>query len=191
VHATPLEDLESGLPEVRAAPADNGTVELIVRRPAEEEREVLDEARLDPVQGLVGDRWDPDLKNPGTALTLMNARVTALVAGSRARWALAGDQLYVDLDISYANLPPGTRLMLGAASGPDEARGAVIEVTAEPHLGCGKFVRRFGIEAQKFVNSPTGRELNLRGINARVVQAGVVRRGDRIAKLAGEVLSLA
>jgi hypothetical protein len=177
VYATSLEDLESGLPEVRAAPVDNGTVELIVRRPAEEEREVLDEALLDTVEGLVGDRWDPELKNPDTALTLMNARVTALVAGPRARWPLAGDQLYVDLDISYANLPPGTRLSVGEA---------VIEVTPEPHLGCGKFVRRFGVHAQKLVNSPVGRELNLRGINARVVRAGVVRRGDRIVKLASD-----
>lgn len=177
MQATALDDLESGLPEVRAAPADNGTVELIARRPAEDEREVLDEAHLDPVQGLVGDRWSPNGKHPDTALTLMSARAAALVAGPRARWALAGDQLYVDLDISYANLPPGTRLSLG---------DAVIEVTAMPHTGCGKFLRRFGVDAQKLVNSPAGRELNLRGINARVLTAGVVRRGDRIRKLGAD-----
>lgn len=174
---TDLDDLKSGLPEVRAAPADYGTVELIVRRPAEGERELLEEALLDTVEGLVGDRWSPNGKNPGTALTLMNARGAALVAGPRARWALAGDQLYVDLDVSYANLPPGTRLSVGET---------VIEVSVEPHTGCGKFLRRFGVDAQKLVNSPVGRELNLRGINARVVAGGVVRRGDRIVKLSAD-----
>jgi MOSC domain-containing protein YiiM len=177
VQAAWLEEMESGLAEVRAAPRDGGTVELIARRPAEDERELLEEAQLDPVEGLVGDRWSSHRADPDTQLTLMSARAAALVAGPRARWALAGDQLYVDLDISYANLPPGTRLGLGLA---------VIEVTAEPHTGCGKFLRRFGLDAQKLVNSPAGRELNLRGINARVVTGGVVRRGDRIAKLADE-----
>jgi MOSC domain-containing protein YiiM len=166
--------MESGLAEVRAAPRDGGTVELIARRPAEDERELLEEAQLDPVEGLVGDRWSLDRADPDTQLTLMSARAATLVAGPRAQWPLAGDQLYVDLDISYDNLPPGTRLSLGSA---------VIEVTAEPHTGCGKFLRRFGVDAQKLVNSPPGRELNLRGINARVVTGGVVRRGDPIAKL--------
>jgi hypothetical protein len=169
-----LDDLKSGLPEVRATPTDHGTVELIVRRPAEGERELLEEALLDPLEGLVGDRWSPKGKNPDTALTLMNARAAALVAGPRARWALAGDQLYVELDISYANVPPGTQLSIGEA---------VIEVTTAPHTGCGKFLRRFGVDAQRLVNSPAGRELNLRGINARVVTGGVIRRGDEIAKL--------
>jgi MOSC domain-containing protein YiiM len=104
----------------------------------------------------------------------MNARAAALVAGPRDRWAVAGDQLYVDLDLSGANLPAGTRLRIGSA---------VIEVTAVPHTGCGKFLRRFGIEAQKLVNSPAGRELNLRGINARVVTPGVIRCGDAVTKL--------
>ena len=142
MQATSLEEFESGLAQVRDAPRDHGTVELIVRRPAEDEREVLEEARLDPVEGLVGDRWSPD-RGPDTALTLMSARAAALIAGPRTRWALAGDQLYVDLDLSYANLPPGTLLSVGDAT---------IEVTAEPHTGCGKFLRRFGIEAQKLVN---------------------------------------
>ena len=87
---------------------------------------------------------------------------------------LAGDQLYVDLDLSYDNLPPGTRLRVGSA---------VIEVTAQPHRGCGKFVARFGIDAQRFVNSPAGRELNLRGINARIITGGVVQTGDVIEKV--------
>ena len=171
------------LDNVRESPADNGRVELIVRRPEVEAREVLEEATIDPDVGLVGDNWSvkPSLKtgapNPEAQLTLMNARVAALVAGGddRERWAQAGDQLYVDLDLSGANVPPGTRLRLGDT--------VVIEVSAEPHLGCGKFLKRFGVEAQKLVNSAVGRELNMRGINTTVITGGVVRTGDPIAKL--------
>lgn len=171
-----LAELDSGLDEVRLAPRDGGTLELIARRPVEGEREILEEARLDFDQGLVGDRWSDSHKvgSRDTQLTLMSARAAALVAGSRERWALAGDQLYVDLALGYENLPPGTRLRIGSA---------VIEVTAAPHTGCAKFIRRFGVDAQKFVNSAVGRELNLRGINTKVVTAGTVRRGDRIDKL--------
>lgn len=168
--------LESGLAEIRRSPAAAGTVALIVRRPFAGEREVLAEAVLDPVQGLVGDYWHGQGNDPDTQLTLMNARVAALVARVPDRWPLAGDQLYVDLDLSGANLPPGTRLKLGTA---------VIEVTAEPHRGCGKFVRRFGVDAMRFVNSGVGRELNLRGINARIVGGGTVRAGDAIRIAAG------
>ena len=174
-----LTALEDGLAEIRRAPAEVGTVVLIVRRPAEDEREVLAEAELDPVQGLVGDGWlargsgatEDGSAHPDMQLTVMNARVTALVAQAPDRWPLAGDQLYVDLDLSVANLPPGTRLNVGSA---------VIEVTAEPHRGCGKFSRRFGLDALRFVNSGVGRELNLRGINARIVAGGTVRTGDAV-----------
>ena len=176
-----METLEAGLDAVRAAPADTGRVELIVRRPEVDARELLEEATLDPGDGLVGDNWHvkPSLKtgapNPEAQLTVMNARVTALVAGDdRERWALAGDQLFVDLDLSYRNLPPGTRLQVGEA---------VIEVTDEPHRGCGKFSSRFGVEALKFVNSAVGRELNMRGINTRIVTGGVVRTGDAVTKV--------
>ena len=176
-----MEAVEAGLDAVRAAPADEGRVELIVRRPEVDAREVVEEATLDLEDGLVGDNWHvkPSLKtgapNPEAQLTVMNARVTALVAGEdRERWALAGDQLYVDLDLSYRNLPPGTRLRVGEA---------VIEVTEEPHRGCGKFSSRFGVEALKFVNSAVGRELNLRGINTRIVTGGVVRTGDPVLKV--------
>ena len=177
-----MEAVEAGLDGVRAAPADTGRVELIARRPEVDAREVVDEATLDPDAGLVGDNWHvkPSLKtgapNLQAQLTLMNARVTALVAGEdRERWAQAGDQLYVDFDLSSANVPPGTRLQLGDT--------AVIEVSAEPHLGCGKFLKRFGVEAQKLVNSAVGRELNMRGINTRVIAGGVVRTGDAIVKV--------
>jgi MOSC domain-containing protein YiiM len=167
------QELEDGLDEVRRSPRE-GSVELIVRRPSEEEREVLGEALLDPVQGVVGDRWYA--RGSGKRdrqLTLMNARAAALIARTPERWPLAGDQLYVDFDLSDEHLPPGARLEIGSA---------VVEVTAEPHLGCGKFSRRFGVDALKFVNSDVGRDLNLRGINARIVTAGTVRTGDVIRR---------
>jgi MOSC domain-containing protein YiiM len=169
-------ELEAGLDLIRKSPTDDGVVELIVSRPQPGAREVLDEAQLDPAAGLIADSWAtrdaaPD---PATQLTVMNARAIALFAQDRARWPLAGDQLYVDLDLAHDNLPPGSRLELGSA---------VIEVSAEPHTGCGQFVQRFGVEAMKFVNSPLGRQLHLRGINARVIRAGVVRVGDRARKV--------
>ncbi len=170
---------------MRAAPADAGTLELIARRPAEEERELLDAGELDLRVGLVGDMWAerPSSStadggpNPEAQVTVMGARAAALVAASPEpeRWAQAGDQLYVDLDLSQANLPPGTRLQVGEA---------LLEVTAAPHLGCGKFSRRFGVDALKLVNSATGRELRLRGLNARVVTPGAIARGDAVRKLA-------
>ena len=174
------EDLEAGLPTILAAPTSEGTVELVVRRPAEGEREVLDEGVLDPAEGLVGDDW-LDRKqrvgraaDPATQLTLMSARVIDLVAGSRDRWPLAGDQLYVDLDLSTENLPPGTRLAVGTA---------LLEVTDELHTGCAKFTERFGPAAIRFVNGKAGRPHRLRGMYARVVEPGVVRPGDAIRKL--------
>ncbi len=180
-HRTP-EELEASLSHIRDAPADNGTLELIVRRPAVDEREVLESGMLSLEEGLVGDTWNQrgSAKTPDggplldAQLNVMNARATAAVAGPIDRWALAGDQLYIDLDISTETLPPGTRLSLG---------DAVIEVTAEPHTGCAKFSARFGVEALRFVNSPTGRALNLRGINARVIQPGTISQGDQVTRL--------
>ncbi|MDQ6617775.1 MAG: MOSC domain-containing protein [Actinomycetota bacterium] len=182
----PLAALEAGLSEIRRSPTDEGRVVLIVRRPALDEREVLTEAELDPSTGLVGDTWPvrpsirtPDRSpHPGMQLNIMNARVAALVAGWPApsvvdRRAQAGDQFYLDLDLSEANLPPGSRLQLGSA---------IIEVTEVPHLGCAKFSARFGPDAIRFVNSAAGRELRLRGLNARVVAAGTVRTGDAVSK---------
>lgn len=173
--------LEKALPEIRRAPSDGGRLELIVRRPAENEREVLGHGSLDRVVGLVGDTWPArgnsstadGSPHPGRQLTLMNARVAALLARRDDRWQLAGDQLYVDLDLSGDNLPPGTRLSIGSA---------VIEVTDQPHRGCKKFAARFGQDALRFVNSEIGRALNLRGVNAKVVVGGVVRAGDVIRK---------
>ncbi|HWN21450.1 MAG TPA: MOSC domain-containing protein [Gaiellaceae bacterium] len=177
------EELEAGLDAIRRSPADAGTVELIVRRPAENERDVLEEGALDLEQGLAGDMWRTrgskrtadGSAHPDMQVTVMNVRVTDLVAaGDRERWALAGDQLYVDLDLSEANLPPGTRLALGSA---------VIEVTDQPHTGCAKFKARFGGAAHTFVNTRAHRHLRLRGLNARVVEPGTVGAGDAIRKL--------
>jgi MOSC domain-containing protein YiiM len=178
-----LAELTEGLDAVRASPLDEGTVELLVRRPGLGEREELAEGVLDLEEGLVGDTWSarPSKKtadggpHPGMQLNVMNARAALLVAaGDPARRALCGDQLYLDLDISETNLPCGTRLAVG---------DAVIEITAEPHRGCAKFSQRFGVDAVRFVNSPEGRELKLRGVNAKVVVAGTVRHGDRVRKL--------
>ncbi len=168
---------------VRGSPPDHGTVELIARRPAVDEREVLAEAELDVQVGLVGDTWPvrgststPDgSAQPDAQLTVMNSRAALLVAQIPDRRMLAGDQLYVDLDLSPANLPSGTRLALGSA---------VIEVSGRPHLGCPKFAARFGQDAWRFVNSRVGRELRLRGLNARILVSGTVRLGDTVRKLA-------
>jgi hypothetical protein len=174
-------ELEAGLESIRQAPKDEGVLRLIVRRPKSGEREVVTEAELHPLEGLVGDNWrsrasrdTPDeWPDPATQLNIMSSRVIALVAQSQDRWQLAGDQLFIDFDLSTENVPPGTRLSLGSA---------VIEVSDEPHIGCGKFLKRFGVDATKFVNSRIGRELQLRGINARVVRGGTVRVGDVVRK---------
>lgn len=181
-HLTAAE-LTAGLAAMAPSPADVGVVRMIVRRPAVGEREVLDEGEFDLGIGLVGDTWHrrgssrtaDGGPHPDMQINLMNARVIDLIAGHESRWPLAGDQLFVDLDLSSANLPPGTRLALGTA---------VLEVTSQPHTGCAKFVERFGLDAMKFVNSPDGRRLQLRGVNARVVSPGRVRVGDAIAKVA-------
>jgi MOSC domain-containing protein YiiM len=178
-HLTAAE-LTAALDHLRAAPPDAGELKLVVRRPAVEERDVVTDALLDPEHGVVGDNWlargsrhTPD----GAAelerqVTIMNIRAAELVAaGDPDRVPLAGDQLYVDLDISIDNLPAGSLLRIGEA---------VLEISASPHLGCAKFVERFGAEAMRFVNSRTGRALRLRGLNARVVVAGAVRVGDPV-----------
>ena len=176
-----LAELEAALPTALTSPKDEGTLELIIRRPAVGRREVLDTAELDPATGLVGDTWKmrsssrtaDGSAHPDMQINVMNSRVIAMIAVEESRWGLAGDQLYVDLDLSAANVPPGTRLAIGSA---------VIEVSDQPHTGCAKFVRRFGVDAMKFVNSPQGRSLNLRGINARVVTPGRIHKGDRVLK---------
>jgi hypothetical protein len=174
-------ELEAGVNHVRAAPKDRGVLAMIVRRPQIGARDVLEEAELNLVEGLAGDSWrlrkstrtSDGSPHPDMQLNIIGARAVQLMAQDKSRWPLAGDQLVIDLDLSGANLPPGSRLAIGTA---------VIEVTEQPHTGCGKFVERFGAEAHKFVNSSLGRELNLRGINAKVVQPGTIRVGDAVTK---------
>jgi hypothetical protein len=176
-----LEELEAGLDNVRRSPKDGGGLEMIVRRPATDEREVLEMGELNAQEGLAGDNWRArvgygDGKGPlpvETQLTMMNARLIALLAQEKERWPLAGDQLYVDLDLGKDNLPPGTQLALGTA---------VIEITEVPHTGCKKFASRFGLDAARLVSSPEGKQLRLRGIYAKVVQPGVIRAGDLARK---------
>jgi tRNA (Thr-GGU) A37 N-methylase len=178
----PTVDPDAWLAEVRRSPADNGRLELIVRRPDTGEREVLETGDLDPEVGLVGDNWlsrGSRSSADGTAeldaqLNIMNSRCALLVASSADRIALAGDQLFVDLDLSPTNLPAGTRLKIGSA---------VIEVTAKPHTGCAKFTRRFGLAAHRWINGRVGKEIRLRGICAKVVEAGAITIGDQIVKL--------
>ena len=176
-----LAELEAGLDGIRQSPKESGVLRLIVRRPRIEAREVLAAAELHPDQGLIGDNWisrgsskTPDgSAHPDMQLNIMNARVAALVAQREERWQLAGDQLYVDYDLSEANLPAGTRLAIG---------DAVIVVSPQPHTGCQKFSGRFGVDALRLVGTPEGKALRLRGANARVVVPGPVRRGDQIRR---------
>jgi len=176
-----MTELEAGMENIRQSPKDNGVLKLIVRRPRDDEREIVDQGELDLQAGLIGDNWKirgskhtPDgSANVNAQVTIMNSRLIALLAQEHERWSLAGDQLYIDMDLSEENLSPGTRLALGSA---------VVEVSAEPHTGCRKFSSRFGVDAMKFVNSPEGKQLHLRGINARVVQTGKIRVGDVVRK---------
>ena len=176
------EQLEAGLDHIRQSPKDEGLLELIVKRPKVEEREVVDEAELSIVHGLIGDNWNmrpssrtPDgSPHPDMQINIMNARAVALVAQQKERWHLAGDQLFIDMDLSKTNLPAGSRISIGSA---------ILEVTSPPHTGCHKFVARFGVEAMKFVNSEVGSELCLRGINAKVVQGGTIRVGQTVKKV--------
>lgn len=176
------EQLQAGLTEILRSPLDNGIVQRIVCRPRENEREVLQEAQLDTALGLLGDNWKArgnrraadGQANPEAQITVMNSRVAALVAQFPDRWPLAGDQIFADLNLSTGNLPPGTRLRVGTAE---------LQVSALPHTGCAKFVSRFGMDAMNFVNSPEGRRLGLRGINARVRKGGCFKVGDLLTKL--------
>lgn len=175
-------ELEAALPRIAASPADGGSVRLIVRRPAEDAREIVAAARLDPAVGLEGDTWNArrtartadGSPHPDMQLTLMNARLAAELGDDPEAWALAGDQLFVDLDLDEANLPTGTRLAVGSA---------VLEVTDQPHTGCRKFADRFGADALRFISAKERRALRLRGIYARVVTPGTVAAGDPIRKL--------
>lgn len=174
--------LEAGLENIRNSPKDRGVLDMIVSRPEEDAREVMELADLDRDLGLVGDTWKdrPSKRSadgnahPDMQITIMNSRVAALVAQDKERWPLSGDQLFADLDLSAANVPPGTRISVGAA---------ILEATDQPHTGCKKFAARFGVDALKLISSPVGKELQLRGINAKVVVGGEIKPGDLVKKL--------
>ena len=175
-------ELEAGKGKILRSPKDGGELKMIVRRPAQDQRETLPEGQLDIKEGLVGDYWHSRKNEKGEEyadmqITLMNSRVISLLAQDKSRWSLAGDQLYVDLDLSVENLPPGTRLSIGSS---------ILEITAVPHTGCGKFMERYGAEATKFVNNSENKKLRLRGINAKVVKAGLIQKGDMAHKLKEE-----
>jgi hypothetical protein len=178
MHRT-TEELQVMVDDILAAPKDAGPIEMIVRRPGENEREIVQSAELTRKEGLIGDSWISRVNENGdpylpAQLTLMNSRVADAVAVLRERWALAGDQIYVDMDISKENLPPGTRIQVGSA---------VVEISEAPHTGCDKFAGRFGKEALRFANVGVGRDNRFRGVNAFVVESGSFQVGDKITKL--------
>ena len=175
-------DLEAGLDNIRNSPKDQSVLDLIVSRPEEDAREVMELADLDVKVGLVGDTWQdrPSARSgdgkahPDMQITIMNSRFAALIAQDKDRWQLSGDQLFADFDISLENVPPGTRIAMGSA---------VLEATDQPHTGCKKFSARFGVDALQLVSSPVGKELHLRGINCKVVQGGEIKPGDIVKKV--------
>ena len=178
MHRT-IAELETMVDGILAAPIDSGPIEMIVRRPAEGDREVVESGELSTDRGLIGDNWIDRTDENGepyrpAQITLMNSRVADAVATSRDRWPLAGDQIYVDLDISHENLPAGSRIRVGEA---------VVEISEVPHTGCDKFASRFGKEALRFANVGMGKDKRFRGVNAFVVESGVVRVGDKITKI--------
>ena len=177
------EQLEAGMGRVLDAPKDQGPVWLVVRRPGRGEREILSEGQLDTEQGLIGDDWvkrpgmHRETPSPHAQVTVMNARAAELVSGDPepATWAQSGDQLYIDLDISEANMPAGTRIEIGQA---------VLEVQAEPHTGCVQFRSWWGPDALRHFSTTEGLSLRMRGANTRVVRSGRVRPGDTARKVA-------
>lgn len=168
------EEIEANLDKIIESPKDNGVLHLIVRRPKEDERELLETGELDIEKGLVGDDWLTDDGNKETQIAIMNSRIVDLIAQDKDRWKLAGDQLFIDLNLTDENLPHGSKLQIGSA---------ILEITPEPHNGCKKFVERFGLDAMKFVNSPLGKQFHLRGIYAKVIQSGTIRAGDLVKKV--------
>jgi hypothetical protein len=169
----PFDVLERGL-AVLSPPKNTGTLALIVARGANEQRETPERAVLSPHDGLPGDAWvtRPPQKID-SQITVMRVDVARLLANGQPL-SLFGDNLLVDIDLSVVNLPPGTRLRLGAA---------LLEVTPEPHNGCAKFKRRFGDGALRLTADPRFRPLRLRGIYVKVVEAGEVALGDSIQVL--------
>lgn len=178
----PISELELGIDEIKASPKDNGVLEMIVRRPETETREIIQAGIISVENGLEGDNWKargssamPDgSADPEAQITLMNSRVIQLLSGDKENWQWAGDQLFVDMDLSIDNLPPHSRIQVGSA---------ILEISAKPHTGCKKFSGRFGVEALAFISAPLGKALRMRGVNAKVIQAGEIKVGDAVKKL--------
>ena len=175
-------ELNRGMPKILASPKESGILRAIVIRPDTDQRKSLDVCQLSPELGVHGDNWAkgcwlslPDgSPHPDVQVAIMNARVISLIAQDRERWQLAGDNLYIDMDLSGENLPCGQRINIGTAC---------LEITANAHNGCRKFAQRFGKDAVEFVNSTEGKRLHLRGIYAKIVEAGVVHVGDAVEKV--------
>lgn len=177
-----IDKLWSGWEQSEKSPKDVGTIEMIVRRPQADEREEVQQAEFDTKEGLLGDNWlargngsRPDgSADPEAQVTLMNSRVIQLIAGDKSRWAIAGDQVFVDFDLSSDNLPAGHRIQIGEA---------ILEISETPHTGCAKFAKRYGAHARKFVMTDEGKQLRFRGVNAKVIQGGMIKLSDTITKL--------
>ena len=167
----PLVELAAGLCGLAELPKHAGRLAAIVLRRADGVRDTPDCVLLTPEEGVPGNRWGRQTPHASDAqLAVMRRDVAELVANGQPL-TLFGDNLFVDLDISAANLPPGARLLVG---------DAVVEVTPKPHNGCHKFEGRFGHDALEFVNAKSTRHLNLRGIYCKVVKPGKVAVGETI-----------
>ncbi len=177
-----FDELMGAWADIDPSPTESGTVEMIVRRPETESREHIQEGELSTVDGLVGDNWlargsssTPDgSAHPEAQITLMSTRIIDIIAQDKDNWDLAGDQFFVDFDLSMDNLPTGSKIQVGSA---------ILEISEKPHTGCAKFAKRYGASARKFVMTDEGKQARLRGVNARVIQAGTVKVNDIIKKL--------
>lgn len=176
------EEVEAGVENIKESPKNNGVLQLIVRRPETETREIISTGKINFENGLEGDNWKPrgsrhtpdNSADPEAQITLMNSRVIDLLANDKENWQLAGDQLFVNMDLSIENLPPLSQIQMGSA---------ILEISAKPHTGCKKFSGRFGIEALVFISTPLGKSLRMRGVNAKVIQAGEIHVGDVIRRV--------
>ncbi|MEZ4829298.1 MAG: MOSC domain-containing protein [Bacteroidia bacterium] len=172
-------EIEARLPEILAAPSDQGEIKMLIVRRASDHREIRNEVYVSPEGGVEGDRWakGKSSRDPmhGDQITLMNSRILELIAGGDPlRMALAGDNIVADFDLRDENLTAGQQLQIGEV---------ILEVTATPHNGCKKFSERFGPEALKFINTPSNRYMHLRGIYVKVISPGIISVGDIIRKV--------